>query len=83
MSTTTVNPAIARSVLGFRTYSKYGTYPGGFEEALLTAFIKADSQNRERLAIGFPEYDEALNMSDTELLVILSNFWETLANEEV
>lgn len=64
--TTTITPGIARSVLGF--YNLPGGWAlGGFEEALLTAFSRADSQNFEKLAQGFPEHAQALRVELQEL----------------
>ncbi len=66
MTTITISPSVARNVLGF--YSLPGGWAlGGFDEALLTAFNRADSQNFERLAQSFPEYALALRAELQEL----------------
>lgn len=77
MSTTALNISrpVALNVLGFLTYGKNGTYPGGFDETLLNAFVKADSRNRERLAIGFPEHDWALNLGIEKLREYIKIVW--------
>ena len=75
-NTLTITPAIARSVLGF--YNLPGGWKlGGFEESLLIAFNRADSQNFERLAQGFPLHALALRAELQELHDI-ANGWETL-----
>lgn len=77
----TVPHYVANVVLGWRTYGKLGSYPGGFHEALLNAFNAADSQNRANLAEGFPEYDQALKMGDRELQAILDEEWQRRLEE--
>lgn len=66
MTTITITPAIARSVLGF--YNLPGGWSiGGFEEGLFTAFTRADSQNFERLAQSYPAHAMALRAELQEL----------------
>ena len=69
MNTVTISPAVARSVLSFYGFPN-GWAVGGFETALMNAFLKADSMNYERLAQGFPEHAIALRMKVTELTEI-------------
>lgn len=65
-TTTTITPAIARTVLGFY-HLPGGWAVGGFELGLLTAFTRADSQNFERLAQSFPGHAMALRAELQEL----------------
>lgn len=76
MTTITITPAIARSVLGY--YNLPGGWSiGGFEEGLFTAFSRADSHNFERLAQGFPAHALAMRAELQELKDIAEG-WETL-----
>lgn len=75
MNTNTISPAVARSVLSFR--GELGGWAlGGFEEALLKAFSRADSQNFKRLAQGFPEHAQALRMDSSDLAEYEQNMRE-------
>lgn len=65
-TTLTISPAVARSVLGFYRLPG-GWEPGGFEMSLLVAFTRADSENFEKLAQGFPEHALAFKAELQEL----------------
>ncbi|MCX4596170.1 hypothetical protein OG819_42915 [Streptomyces sp. NBC_01549] len=55
----TIPPDIAAHVLFH--YGREGGYQaGGFTESLVTAIDRADPPNRDRLALGFPEYVAAV-----------------------
>lgn len=52
----------AAQVLWWFDHSR-GYRPGSFMENLIRAIASADPQNRARLALGFPEYVEAMNVA--------------------
>lgn len=43
-------------------YSEVGLMPGGFISTLITAIDRADFNNREKLAVSFPKYVEAVEL---------------------
>lgn len=53
-------------------FFKIGT-AGSFHVALINTIFKADSNNRRRLALGFPEDVEVVNRFQNE-----SGYWEDL-----
>jgi len=55
----TIPPDVAAHVLFH--YGREGGYQaGGFTESLVTAIDRSDPANRDRLALGFPEYVAAV-----------------------
>lgn len=52
----------AREVLYMFGHSDVGITPGGFGEALISAFAKADSFNFARLSSAFPEYGRLIHI---------------------
>ena len=43
-------------------FGEIGLLPGSFTTALIAAAAKADHSNRTRLALGFPQYIEAVEL---------------------
>lgn len=56
-----VTPEVANEVLFHLGYGGYP--PGGFIDALLKAWGRADPRNHRRLAAAFPEYAGAVELA--------------------
>lgn len=52
----------ARDLLGYYGHAE-GWTPGGFTNALLAAFERADMLNRSKLLAAFPEFKPALTVA--------------------
>ena len=60
-----ITKEIARDVLGHFVVEG-GCSPGGFTSALRIGVGKADTMNRELLALGFPGYVAAMDLAQKE-----------------
>jgi hypothetical protein len=58
-----VTPEQAAHVLWFWSLpGREGLEPGSFTRSLLEAIVRADSDNRRRLWLGFPDYVHAMDV---------------------
>lgn len=55
-----VTPAVARAVIWYFGDTNLGVEPGGFVATLIKAITRADSENLEKLRLGFPDYVAAV-----------------------
>ncbi len=62
MSVEQIPVAVARDVLGYFG-NEHGWQAGGFTQALMHAYGKADQSNRARIALGFPALAEAMRLA--------------------